>query len=109
MVGGGTWRREEWRVLWPAEQLDALVDVVEELRGILSRPRQDGRGATGMSVHELGQVVDLHPVFSIRGVPNIRGTLLGVPNNFFGGIHGGPPILRNYHKVAVISPLLVRM
>ena len=33
--------------------LHALVDLVEELRGVLSRPGEDGRGTTGMSIHEL--------------------------------------------------------
>mmetsp|Transcript_22610 Transcript_22610/g.46567 ORF Transcript_22610/g.46567 Transcript_22610/m.46567 type:complete len:227 (-) Transcript_22610:22-702(-) len=52
--------------------LHALVDVIEELRGVLPRPGEDGRGATGMTVHELREVVDLavksHPAVLRRAM-----------------------------------------
>ena len=47
------------------------MDVVEELRGVLSGPGQDGGGAAGVAVHELGEVVDLRRQSIRMHAPNL--------------------------------------
>mmetsp|Transcript_15181 Transcript_15181/g.35797 ORF Transcript_15181/g.35797 Transcript_15181/m.35797 type:complete len:230 (-) Transcript_15181:61-750(-) len=54
--------------------LHALVDVIEELRGVLSRPSEDRRGATGMTIHELREIIDL----AVESHPAILGGAVAV-------------------------------
>ena len=43
-----------------------ISTAAEELRGVLACPGEDGRRASGMSVHELGKVVYLVQGLGLR-------------------------------------------